>query len=126
MTDDPTPRSAAPAGHRSQVLADVPGLQFERTSLAWERTAIATMVAGVGLVRLAARAGHWFLASIGVVQVVVGAVILLWATVGYQRGHATVTERELAAPRATRVVGLGSVVFIGSALAMVVLDSLPG
>ena len=32
-----------------------PMLQHERTALAWERTAIATMVAGILLARVAAR-----------------------------------------------------------------------
>lgn len=102
----------------------IPGLQYERTSLAWERTAIAIMVAGVAFSRLAVTTFHWALALAGVLQVMVGGAILLWSTLRYQSGHATVSDGEIVAPRATRIVGLVTVLFAGLAFALAVLNAL--
>ena len=44
------------------------GLQHERTALAWERTAIAAMVAGVLLGRYASEALHPTFAVVGIAQ----------------------------------------------------------
>lgn len=58
---------------------DVVGLQHERTQLAWERTSIAIMVAGVTFTRSLASDGHPLFGLIGVVWVVGGGWLLLWA-----------------------------------------------
>ena len=52
------------------------GLQQERTALAWERTAIASMVSGVLFARYSALELHVAVAAIGILQVVLGAVLL--------------------------------------------------
>lgn len=55
------------------------GLQHERTALAWERTAIAMMVAGVALARVAAKDVHLLVGGIGVAQTAGGGLLFLWA-----------------------------------------------
>lgn len=55
------------------------GLQHERTALAWERTAIAGMVAGLVFVRVLASRGHPTLGLAGLVWVLAGAALLWWA-----------------------------------------------
>jgi hypothetical protein len=57
-----------------------PMLQHERTALAWERTAIASMVAGTLLARQAATLGRP-LGALGVLQVAFGAALLVWTGV---------------------------------------------
>ena len=69
-------------GSRPASVFD-PGLQHERTALAWERTAIASMVAGVLMARYAAAAIHVAVAAVGVAQVVFGAVLLVWSARHY-------------------------------------------
>jgi hypothetical protein len=63
------------------------GLQHERTSLAWERTAISMMVAGLVLSRFAATEDFWLLAAAGMAQVVFGAVVLVWSGAHYEDLH---------------------------------------
>lgn len=99
-----------------------PGLQHERTALAWERTAIAAMVAGVLLARYAADTVHYTIAGFGIAQVVVGAVILVWAGRHYDDLHGPLREGDSPVhPNAARVVGLATVVFTGFALGLSVL-----
>lgn len=94
-----------------------PGLQHERTALAWERTAVAGMVAGVLLARHAAAALHPAWASIGLAAVVFGAVLLVWAGRHYDDLHGPLRAGENPAhPLAVRLVGLASVAFTGAAL----------
>lgn len=96
-----------------------PGLQHERTALAWERTAIAAMVAGVLLARYAADSVHYTVAAIGVGQVVVGAAILVWSGWRYEGLHGPLRQGESPVhPTATRVVGISTVLFTGLALAL--------
>lgn len=93
-----------------------PGLQHERTSLAWERTAIASMVAGVLLARYAAESLHFVFALFGMAQVVVGAAILLWSGQHYENLHGRLRSGETPVhPTAARIVGVGSIVFTGVA-----------
>lgn len=65
------------------------GLQHERTALAWERTAIATMVAGTLLARYGAEASNVLLVPVGLGQVVFGALVLVWAARHYDDLHGT-------------------------------------
>lgn len=102
-----------------------PGLQHERTALAWERTAIAAMVAGVLFARYAAENLHYTVAIIGIAQVVVGAIILLWAGRHYDDLHGPLREGESPVhPTAARIVGLATVVFAGLALLLSVMIAL--
>jgi uncharacterized membrane protein YidH (DUF202 family) len=92
-----------------------PMLQHERTALAWERTAIATIVAGVLLTRHGAEIDT-ALAMIGVAQVLVGAVLLIWAGHHYEQLHASLRRGESPVhPTAARIVGLATVGFTGAA-----------
>ena len=98
------------------------GLQHERTSLAWERTAIASMVAGVLMARYAPDSGHFVFAFIGLGQVIVGAAILLWSGQHYENLHGRLRSGETPVhPTAARIVGIGSIVFTGLATTLAVI-----
>ena len=97
-----------------------PMLQHERTALAWERTAIATMVTGTLLARYAVGI-HPALAAIGVAQVVLGGLLLAWAGRHYDDLHAPLRAGESPVhPGAARVVGATTVVFTGAATVVTV------
>lgn len=90
------------------------GLQHERTALAWERTAISTMVAGLLLSRYAAQSLTTWLAAPGIAQVVLGGALLLWAARHYDDLHGPLRQGESPVhPSAARVVGLSTVAFTG-------------
>lgn len=87
------------------------GLQLERTALAWQRTALATAVAALAVVRLAA--GRPFLPGLIVASaaLVVAAVTVVHARLGYRRALGQLTAaRPLAslspAPLASLAVAL--------------------
>jgi len=93
------------------------GLQQERTALAWERTAIASMVAGVLLARYSARELHVAVAAVGILQVVLGALLLIWTGAHYDDLHGPLRSGDSPVhPSAARIVGLATVCFIGAAL----------
>lgn len=97
------------------------GLQQERTALAWERTAIASMVSGVLFARYSALELHVAVAAIGILQVVLGAVLLIWAGAHYDDLHGPLRAGESPVhPLAARVVGLASVLFSGAALVVAI------
>jgi uncharacterized membrane protein YidH (DUF202 family) len=99
-----------------------PGLQHERTALAWERTAIASMVAGVLFARYAAESLHPAAAVFGVAQVVIGGLVLVWAAQHYDDLHGPLRAGESPAhPTAARIVGFTSVLFTGAALIVAVI-----
>ena len=92
-----------------------PMLQHERTALAWERTAIASMVSGTLLARRAADL-HVSLAALGLLQVVLGAALLIWTGLRYEQLHAPLRRGESPAhPDAVRIIGLTTVGFCGAA-----------
>lgn len=98
------------------------GLQHERTALAWERTAIASMVAGVLMARYAAGELHIAVGAFGVAQVVFGAALLVWSARHYEDLHGPLrTGDSPIHPTAARVVGIGASVFTGIGLAIAVL-----
>ena len=103
------------------------GLQHERTALAWERTAIAMMVAGLVLVRYAENEQGALLGSVGVLQTASGAALLLWASRNDDLLH-NPDRPANAVPQVwlTRVVGLVNLVFIAFALVLVGVVSLIG
>ena len=99
-------------------------LQHERTALAWERTAVAVMVTGVLFARQAATINA-SLAALGIAQVVLGGVVLIWAGKHYDDLHAPLRAGQSPVnPRAARIVGLTSVAFIGAALIVTVAVTL--
>lgn len=99
-----------------------PGLQHERTALAWERTAVAVMVAGVLLARYAAQTVHYSIAFVGIAQVVVGAVLLVWSGRHYEDLHGPLRAGSSPIhPTAARIVGIATVVFSGFGLMLALL-----
>lgn len=101
-----------------------PMLQHERTALAWERTAIATMVAGTLLARRAADV-HLVLGALGVAQVMLGAGLLIWTGLRYEQLHAPLRRGESPVhPIAVRLVGVMTMLFTGLALLVAVLATI--
>lgn len=98
------------------------GLQHERTSLAWERTAISTMVAGVLLGRFAAIESVWLLAAGGIVQVVFGSALLVWSGIHYDDLHGQLRRgSDVVHPYAVRWVGRATIVGSGAGLVAAVV-----
>lgn len=98
------------------------GLQHERTALAWERTAIASMVAGVLMARYAAQSLHATFAFAGIAQVVVGAVVLVWTGRHYDDLHGPLRAGDSPVhPTAAQIVGLTTIVFSGIALVLAIV-----
>jgi putative membrane protein len=109
-----------PPGARPDAVFDE-GLQHERTALAWERTAVATMVAGVVLSRFAAIHEYWVFAALGLLQTAFGGGLLVWAAAHYDDLHGTLRAGDdVVYPRATAIVGMATVVSVGVALLMAV------
>lgn len=101
------------------------GLQHERTALAWERTAIATMVAGVLLARYAAESLHFAFALAGLAQVVAGGVLLLWSARHYEDLHGPLRAGESPIhPTAAQVVGMSTIAFTGAAMILALVIAL--
>ncbi len=95
------------------------GLQHERTSLAWERTGIAMMVAGIIFARFAATDAHWGFALFGLLQTAFGGATLVWASVHYEDLHGPLRAGDpIVHPTAARTIGLATIAT--SALALVV------
>ncbi len=98
-------------------------LQHERTALAWERTAIASMVSGTLLARRAADL-HVSLAALGLLQVVLGAALLIWTGLRYEQLHAPLRRGESPAhPDAVRIIGLTTVGFCGAATVIAIASA---
>ena len=105
----------------SQVID--PGLQQERTALAWERTAIAVMISGVLLSRYAAQSAHWTTALAGLLQTSIGGGLLVWAGMHYTELQGPLQDgSDVVHPTATRIVGLSTVAFSGVALLLATLE----
>ncbi len=113
-------RPGAADGPRPASVFDA-GLQHERTSLAWERTAISMMVAGLVLSRFAATEEFWLLAAGGMVQVTFGAVLLVWTGAHYEELHGSLRSgADVVHPSAARWVGLVTIAGTGAGLAAAV------
>lgn len=99
-----------------------PGLQHERTSLAWERTAVSTIVGGVLLARFSAQSGHFLIGLFSLVVVVYGSAVLLWAALHYEELHSTLRAGQTPAhPQMSRLVGMSTVAMTAIAIVIVVL-----
>jgi uncharacterized membrane protein YidH (DUF202 family) len=97
------------------------GLQHERTALAWERTAIALMIAGLVLSRAAALEEQWVVAAVGLLLTVFGGSVLIWAGVHYEDLHGPLRRGDdVVHPLAARLVGLATVGASGLGLAFAV------
>ena len=102
-----------------------PGLQHERTALAWERTAIASMVAGVLMARYVAAEIYLSVAAVGVAQVVFGAVLLVWSAAHYEDLHGPLRAGDSPIhPVAARVVGVGAMLSTGAGFVLAVVITL--
>lgn len=100
------------------------GLQHERTALAWERTAIAMMAAGIVLTRFAAINSSLLVVAAGLLQTAFGAGVLVWAGAHYDDLHGPLREgADVVHPQATRLVGIVTVgaIGVGLVLALVVV-----
>ena len=98
--------------------------QHERTALAWERTAISTIVAGALLSRAAVQV-HPALALIGIGHLLTGASLLLWTGHHYDQLHGPLRNGESPVhPRSARLVGQSTILLTGSATAIAILSTL--
>lgn len=96
-------------------------LQQERTTLAWERTAMALMVAATLLARYAAGDGLWSVAVAAFAFAIGGGALLLWAGVHYDDLHATLREgHEVDHHRLVTVVALATAAVTATSLLLAV------
>ena len=111
-------------GPRPSSVFDA-GLQHERTSLAWERTSISMMVAGLLLSRFAATEEFWLLAAGGMAQVTFGAVLLVWSGLHYEDLHGPLRSgTDVVHPSAARWIGLATIAGTGAGLVAAVVVAL--
>lgn len=93
------------------------GLQQERTSLAWERTGLALIVASLLGFRFLQRHGLWLPAVAALPFALAGSGIIVRAQRQYMALHRTMREAgNVADPRFVRLLGIAVTVFCGSAL----------
>ncbi len=98
------------------------GLQHERTALAWERTAIAMMVAGVVFVRYASSHTSLVLEAIGLAQITFGSIVLVWAGAHYEELHGLLRSgTSVIHPTMAKTIGLATVVLSGIGLLVGIL-----
>ncbi len=98
-----------------------PPLPHERTSLSWERTGLATIVAGGALAKYAASDAHYLLGVIGAIWVAIGGFVLFWAEFRYDSLHGPLRAgANPVHPSMVRFVGIATVLFIAFALFLVV------
>jgi putative membrane protein len=64
-----------------------PGVQHERTALAWERTSVAQMVGGALLLNHAINVNATWAEILGLLVAATGAVTLLWSARRYEDLH---------------------------------------
>jgi uncharacterized membrane protein YidH (DUF202 family) len=106
---------------------DPVGLPHERTALAWERTAISMIVAGILLARFAAVDAYWILAFIGVAHTAAGAVILIWTGYHYEDLHGVIDDQTaIVHPVGARLVGLSAISLTAAAFVLALVDTISG
>jgi uncharacterized membrane protein YidH (DUF202 family) len=97
-----------------------PELQQERTSLAWERTAIALMVAATLLARYAAEDRVWPMAAVAFALAAAGGGLLMWSGVHYDDLHVTLREgRDVDHHSLVKAVTTATVAVTGAGLLLV-------
>jgi uncharacterized membrane protein YidH (DUF202 family) len=96
-----------------------PGLQCERTSLAWRRTAFSFCVVGALLLHTADGAGHWLSLTISVPTLTFSVWAYRLSHARYRRAVASIrTDRPVAAAGDIRVVAVATTVLQMFAIAM--------
>jgi len=101
------------------------GLQQERTALAWERTAVSIVGVGLLLTRVASDQFGVLFAAIGLVQVAIGAAMVVWTGWHYADLHDLTDNGESPShPLAARVVGVSTCVFVAVALVVAIAITL--
>ena len=95
------------------------GLPHERTALAWERTAVSTMVVGILIARYAAGEGVLVIAAFGLAHTILGAGVLIWAGRRYDDLHGPLREgADVTHPGAARATGIGTITALAVALGL--------
>ncbi len=101
-----------------------PGLQQERTALAWDRTGVAILVAAAVMLRDAVVNGLVVFIAVASAFIGVGAVVLVVAYLRYGALHATLRRAgTVAEPILVRVVGTATVAFNALALGLIVWET---
>lgn len=113
-----TPLARWRAGRRERPAESFSeSLQHERTNLAWERTAMALMVAATLLARYAASDRVWVVAAVAFALAAVGGGLLVWGGVHYDDLHEPLrTGGEIDHQMEIKLVAATAVAVAGSAL----------
>lgn len=100
-----------------------PAVQHERTALAWERTALASIVAGALFVAHARTGTVAAFLPAGLAFVAYGTGLLAWAGRHYEELHGVLRRgAPVTHPNAVRAVGLATTVFTVLAVIVGVLS----
>lgn len=93
------------------------GLQHERTTLAWERTAFSLIVVAALITRYSIEDGFNIEAALGSLGILVGTITMLWSGYKYDRLHGPLQAGESPVhPAAAWIMGVATI--IGATLAL--------
>lgn len=99
-----------------------PGLQHERTALAWDRTGLALIITGALLVRAGAPPYDDLRHLPGYLAIGFGAVLFWWAARRYEiRRHALRGGASVVRPGLVRVIGITTIALGLLAMTLIVL-----
>ena len=99
-------------------------VQHERTALAWERTAVALMVAGALVLNRGAEIEQAWAEVMGLTTVTAAAMILLWAARRYEALHRALRAgTDVTSPVMIASAALLSSVLAAGALVLVLMDA---
>jgi uncharacterized membrane protein YidH (DUF202 family) len=98
----------------------IPGLQRERTALAWDRTGVAFLLAGLLFLRATGGASLWWRIP-SVLTVVFGSLLMLYGYRRYARAAVGPAGGPLGTTGLLRVVGLVAIAFSLASAALIVV-----